>query len=455
MHTSQSPSYWRRQPSSGVLEHDISVLGERIRNRSARIAVLGLGYAGLPMAVELARAGFAVTGLDIDEKRVNTVSEGRSPVSGVTDTDIAVLVEEGRLAAASHFDALAEADCALICVPTPLTSGRKPDLHFVEAAARSIAAYVHRNMLVILQSTCSPGTTRRTVLPVLVADNDLMVGKDLFLAFAPERIDPGNRQYTVSNTPKLVGGITPQCSSLASLLFSTIVEHVVVVSSSEVAEMSKLIENTFRFINISFVNEMALLCDRMGIDIWEVIEAASTKPFAFMPHYPGPGVGGHCIPVVPFYLEAAAREYGTVAELVEAAGRINDEMPRFVVAKLERLLAERGRSLTQSRILLIGIAYKPDVSDCRESPGQRVLDLLVERDAQVAYYDPHVPEVSCGSGIFRSLAPHELDLEQLDCAVLLTAHSDVDHEQIASNVGLFFDTRNHLRVRDDATIVRI
>ncbi|HZU05178.1 MAG TPA: nucleotide sugar dehydrogenase [Chloroflexota bacterium] len=429
------------------------MLADRLRARSAHIAVLGLGYAGLPMATELAQAGYLVTGLDTDPERVRLISAGQSPVSDVPASAIAPLVERGRLRATEDFAVLAEVDGAIICVPTPLTPERRPDLRFVESAARSIAAHLHPDTLVVLQSTCAPGTTRRVVLPLLEASG-LRVGEEFFVAFAPERIDPGNTRYTVRNTPKLVGGITPRCTELAALLFAPVVEQVVPVSSPEVAELSKLVENTFRFINISFINEVALLCDRLGISIWEVIEAASTKPFAFMPHYPGPGVGGHCIPIVPFYLEAVAREHGMVAELIEVAGRINDTMPVFVVGKLERLLAERGKRLAEARVLLLGMAYKPDVNDTRESPSLRVLERLLACGAQVGYHDPYVPYVRCGGRLLHSLGMEELVTQRFDCAVLLTAHSAVDYEAIGRQVGFVFDTRNALPALQSAPVLR-
>lgn len=429
------------------------LLEERLRTRKAHVAVLGLGYAGLPMAIELARAGFSVTGLDIDRSRVRLINAGASPVSNVANTEVAPFVDSGSLRASDRFEELAESDAVLICVPTPLDADNQPDLHFVDSAAQSIAIHLHPGMLVVLQSTCSPGATRSVLLPALQGQSGLRVGEDLFVAFAPERIDPGNTRYTVRNTPKLVGGITPRCGELASLLFSPIVERVVAVSSPEVAELAKLVENTFRFINISFINEMALLCDRMGISVWEVVGAASTKPFAFMPHYPGPGVGGHCIPIVPFYLEAAAREHGMHSELIHAAGRINAEMPLFVVDKLERLLAEHGKSLAQARVLLLGMAYKPNVSDIRESPALRVLELLVERGAQVAYHDPYVPEVQRGNAVASSITREELLQRRFDCAILLTAHDSVDYRLVGDQVDFILDTRHHLASSDGIHVV--
>jgi UDP-N-acetyl-D-glucosamine dehydrogenase len=426
-------------------------LAARLETRSAHVAVLGLGYAGLPMAVELAQAGYSVTGIDIDEGRVAAVAGGTSPVSDVADEDLAQLTSEGRLSASSSFAALSEADCALICVPTPLTDERRPDMRFVEAAARSIAEHVHPGMLVVLQSTCALGATREILLAAIEEASSLTVGTHFFVAFAPERIDPGNARFNVRNTPKLVSGITPACSELAARLFAPIVEQVISVSSPEVAEMAKLLENTFRFINISLANEVALLCDRVGISAWEVIDAAATKPFAFMPHYPGAGVGGHCIPIVPFFFQAAAQDHGTGAGLIEAAGQVNDEMPRFVVQKLERLLAERGKLLSACRVLVLGMAYKADISDCRESPSLTVHALLQEQARLVAYYDPYVPSI----GSATSLTAAELAEQRFDAAVLLTGHSGVDYALVGRQADFILDGRNCLPTLPGATVVTL
>ncbi len=424
--------------------HCASALAERLADRAARVAVMGLGYAGLPMAVELARAGFSVTGLDVNPDRVELIEQGKSPVSDVSDIVLSGVVGSGKLIASCDFSALAGADCVFICVPTPITADRRPDLRYIQAAAEAIGAHLHPSMLVILQSTCSPGTTREVLLPILEARSGLQVGEDFFLAFAPERIDPGNTRYNLRNTPKLVGGMTPRCADLAALLFAPVMEQVLKVSSPDVAETAKLLENTFRFINISLVNELAQVCDRLDVDLWEVIDAAATKPFAFMPHYPGPGVGGDCIPVVPFYLQAAARQHDTWSELIEAAGRVNDSMPVFVVEKLRRVLAERGRAFHNQRVLLLGMAYKADAADTRESPALRVLERLREEGVDVEYYDPLVPRVMVGDAIITSLSAAELESQPFDCAVLLTAHSGLDYARIAKKVGLVLDTRNHL-----------
>jgi len=419
-------------------------LERKLRERSARVGVLGLGYAGLPMAVEIARAGFPVTGLDINAERVASVNAGRSPVSDVDDVEIRALVDEERLAATTDLGALRTLDAVIICVPTPLKDDKQPDLRYVEAATRDIAANLHPGMLVALQSTCSPGTTREVLLPALTKAG-LAVGEDYFLVFAPERIDPGNARFTVQNTPKLIGGVTPRCSELAVELYRSFIADVVPVSSPEVAEMSKLVENTFRFINISFVNEMAQLCDRIGISIWEVVGAASTKPFAFMPHYPSAGVGGHCIPIVPFYLEAVAQKHGLIAEMILAAGRTNDQMPGFTVEKLKRLLAERGTNVSHLKVLLLGVTYKKDVADLRESAALEVLRYLRREGHEVVYHDPMIPEVQVDGETYRSAALTDDLLRSVDGAILLVPHSGVNYDLVVRHAPLILDTGNALK----------
>ena len=420
-----------------------AALAERLETRTARIGVLGLGYAGLPMAVALSQGGYPVVGLDVDRGRVETVSAGRSPVTDVADADVRGLVRNGQLEASTNMARLAECDVALICVPTPLGPAKAPDLTYVRAAAQSLAEYLHPGMLIILQSTVTPGTTRDPLGAILAA-RGLQVGLDYFLAFCPERIDPGNRTWGVENTPKLVGGVTPTCSALAAQFFAPICERVVRCSSPEVAEFSKLVENTYRFINISFVNEVAVLCDRLGVSIWEVIDAAATKPFAFQPHYPGPGVGGHCIPVVPFQLEALAKEHGLVAELVEVAGRINSEQPRFVVSKLGRALGTRGLALRRAKVLCLGMSYKPNVADLRESSALKVLEELRWQGADARYWDPFFPELKLGTETLRSSALDEAALDWADAVVLLVPHSGPNYAWLAQRARLILDTVNHL-----------
>lgn len=429
-------------------------LVEKLRNKQAQVGIIGLGYAGLPMAVEIGEAGFRVVGLDIDGARVAALNDGLSPVSDVASSAVAKLRHAGLLRATTDFEALAEVDVAIICVPTPLTAQRQPDLRFVEAAGDAVARRLHRGMMVILQSTCAPGTTREVLLPRLAATG-LRVGEDFHLVFAPERIDPGNERFTVRNTPKLVGGVTPTCTEAACVLFRQFINEVVPVSSPDVAEMSKLVENTFRFINISFINEMALLCDRLGINIWEVIEAASSKPFAFMPHYPSAGVGGHCIPVVPMYLEAVAQRHGMAAQLIEVSAQINDEMPRLVAHKVKEALAERGRPLAGARVVLLGITYKPNIADTRESAALRVLSALASDGAAVSYHDPLIERITVDG---REYASQQLDpfwLRQQDCAVILTAHSTIDFEAVIEHAPLVVDTRNGLRPHPSSNVFNV
>jgi UDP-N-acetyl-D-glucosamine dehydrogenase len=432
------------------------VLELKLRARSARIAVIGLGYAGLPMAVEFVRSGFPTIGLDVDQAKVDLVCAGRSPVSNVTDNEIAALRADDRLAASTDPHILDTADVAVICVPTPLTPSGGPDLRFVETAGATIGAHLHPGMLVVLQSTCGPGTTTTTLQPLLEQASGLTAGEDFFLVFAPERIDPGNPRFTVKNTPKIVGGVTPESTRLGCTLYEACIDEVVPVSSPEIAELAKLVENTFRFINISFINEMALLCDRLGVNVWEVIEAAKTKPFAFMPHYPSPGVGGHCIPVVPQYLLAAAREHGLMSELIPAANRINEAMPRLIVDKLEQALEDRFRKrLVNASILLVGVTYKPDIADIRESAALRVLEHVFSRGARVAYHDPLMPRVTVAGTEFASADLDPAELEMLDAVVLLTPHTAIDYDRIIGAARLVIDTHSGLQPREAPNVVNV
>jgi UDP-N-acetyl-D-glucosamine dehydrogenase len=436
-------------PVSGkALEH-------KLRARSARIAVIGLGYAGLPMAVEFARAGFITVGLDVNTSKVERIRLGRSPVSNVADDEIASLRTGDRLTASTDPRVLDTADVAVICVPTPLTPTGQPDLRFVETAGATIGKHLHEGMLVILQSTCGPGTTSKTLQPLLESPSGLRAGDDYFLVFAPERIDPGNTRYTVKNTPKIVGGSSPESTRLGCLLYSACIDEVVPVSSPEIAELAKLVENTFRFINISFINEMALLCDRLGVNVWEVIEAAKTKPFAFMPHYPSPGVGGHCIPVVPQYLQAAALDHGLPSELIPAANRINDAMPSLVVDKLEDALEDRGKRLVGASVLMVGVTYKPDIADIRESAAIRVLEETLARGAQVAYHDPLMPSLTLAGKTVASVDLDPTRIGKLDAVVLLTPHTSIDYTRVIRAARLVIDTHSGLQPREAPNVLNI
>jgi UDP-N-acetyl-D-glucosamine dehydrogenase len=433
-----------------------TALERKLRTRSARIAVVGLGYAGLPMAIEFARAGFPVIGLDVEAVKVAQITAGHSPVSNVTDAEVAELRAGNRLAASTDPRVLDSTDVAVICVPTPLTPSGGPDLRFVESAGTTIAQHLHAGMLVVLQSTCGPGTTTGTLQPLLEGWAGLRAGEDFFLVFAPERIDPGNTRYTVKNTPKVVGGASPESTRLGCILYQACIDDVVPVSSPEIAELAKLVENTFRFINISFINEMALLCDRLGVNVWEVIEAAKTKPFAFMAHYPSPGVGGHCIPVVPQYLQAAALEHGLLSELIPAANRVNNSMPRMVVDKLEHALGERyGKQLLGANILVVGVTYKPDIADIRESAAIRVLEEALSRGARVAYHDPLMPTLTLAGKTVASVDLDATELAELDAVVLLTPHTSVDYERIIAAARLVIDTHSGLQPREAANVVNI
>jgi UDP-N-acetyl-D-glucosamine dehydrogenase len=432
------------------------VLESKLRARSARIAVIGLGYAGLPMAIEFARSGFPVVGLDVDRAKVDLVCAGRSPVSNVADEEIASFRTGERLVASTDPRVLDEADVAVICVPTPLTASGGPDLRFVETAGATIGAHLHAGMLVVLQSTCGPGTTTQTLQPLLEQASGLTAGEDFFLVFAPERIDPGNTRFTVKNTPKIVGGVAPESTRLGCVLYEACIDEVVPVSSPEIAELAKLVENTFRFINISFINEMALLCDRLGVNVWEVIEAAKTKPFAFMPHYPSPGVGGHCIPVVPQYLQAAAREHGLMSELIPAANRINEAMPKLIVDKLERALEARyQKRLVNARILVVGVTYKPDIADIRESAALRVMAEVLARGARVTFHDPLMPQVMISGDRFDSVELDPVTLAELDAVVLLTPHTTVDYDRVIGAARLVVDTHSGLQPREAPNVVNV
>ena len=416
------------------------VLSQKIGGRSARVGILGLGYVGLPLAVEFARSGFEVTGIDPDPAKVEKLRAGESYIDDVSSSELAPLVKQGRLRVSSDFAELAGLDTVDICVPTPLRKTKDPDLSYILSAVEQIQKYLHRGMLVILESTTYPGTTEEFILPRL-AETGLKVGEDFFLCFSPERVDPGNRNFHTRNIPKVVGGITPACVELGALFYRQAMETVVPVSSTRVAEMVKLLENTFRSINIGLANEMALLCDRMKIDVWEVIEAAATKPFGFMPFYPGPGLGGHCIPVDPFYLSWKAKMDGAEAHFIELAGRINGAMPHFVAQKVQGALNERNQSVKGSRIHLLGVAYKRDVNDTRESPALDLLVLLERLGARLSYSDPHVPKLSIENLVLESL-PVIPACAEADCVVLVTDHSGFDYAAIADRSRLIVDTRN-------------
>ena len=418
-------------------------LKEKIERRQARLGVIGLGYVGLPLAVEFARAGFDVTGFDVDESKVTELNAGRSYILDVTTADLAAEVTAGRLRATTDMSQLAAMDVVDICVPTPLRKTKDPDMSYVVAAAEQTAKYKHPGMLVVLESTTYPGTTAEVLQPML-EQGGFVVGTDIFLAFSPERVDPANEKFHTRNTPKVVGGTTPACIEVATALYSAAVDTVVPVSSTQVAEMVKLLENTFRAVNIGLVNEIALMSHRMGIDVWEVIDAAKTKPFGFMPFYPGPGLGGHCIPIDPFYLSWKARQSGFECRFIELAGHINSSMPEFVVERVGEALNTKKKAINGSRIHVFGVAYKKDVSDMRESPALDIIELLQRRGGVLSYSDPYVPTLQHGN-VDLTAVPEADAANGIDCAVICTDHKAFDYAAIAKRYPLVVDTRNALK----------
>ncbi len=428
-------------------------LAEKIRSRTARVGIVGLGYVGLPLAVEFAKAGFAVTGIDIQESKIAKLKRGESYVQDVPTELLRPLVESGKFSATTDFSAVADLDTINIAVPTPLRKTKDPDMSYIVSACQEIANHFGPGKLVILESTTYPGTTDELVLPMLERPG-LKAGEQFFLCFSPERVDPGNPNFQTVNIPKVVGGITPACTRLGALFYSQALEKVVPVSSTSVAEMVKLLENTFRMINIGLVNEMALMCDRMGINVWEVIDAAATKPFGFMPFYPGPGLGGHCIPIDPFYLSWKTKQAGIEARFIDLAGYINGQMPHFVVDKIQNALNDHSKPLKGSHVHILGVAYKRNIDDVRESPALDIILLLERRGARVTYSDPFVPNVR--------LDHRELTAEDAlamsssaDCVVVVTDHADFDYAAIVQRAQLIVDTRNALKHHASPKIVRL
>ncbi|KPK88408.1 MAG: UDP-N-acetyl-D-glucosamine dehydrogenase [Anaerolineae bacterium SM23_ 63] len=417
------------------------VLIDRFLNREARVGVVGLGYVGLPLAIVLAEAGFRVIGIDSDPDKVEILNQGQSYIKDVQHHQVEPLITQKKFEASVSYQALEGVDAVIICVPTPLRKTGDPDLSFIISAAKAVRPVIHAGMLVILESTSYPGTTREMVQPELEASG-LQVGEDLFLAFSPERVDPGRKDWTTFNTPKVIGGITPACTEVAATFYNQAIESVVRVSSTEVAEMTKLLENTFRAVNIGLVNEVALMCDRLGIDVWEVIEAAASKPFGFMKFTPGPGLGGHCIPIDPLYLSWKLKSVKYNARFIELASEINTSMPRYVVERVQDALNDRKKPLKGSQLLILGVAYKPNVSDTRESPALDVIGLLLEKKAQVEYYDPHVPSLEHEGWSLKSIPDLIGAVEQADCVVVITDHDSVDYPAVAEAADLIFDTRN-------------
>ena len=432
----------------------LNTLLDRIKTREARVGVIGLGYVGLPLAVEFARQGFEVTGFDVDPAKAAQIGAGRSYIPDVPDADLAAVVRAGKLQATTDMSRLGDMDAIDICVPTPLRKTRDPDLSYVVKAVDAVAAAVKRGQLIILESTTYPGTTDEVVQPMLEAKG-LEADVDFFLAFSPERVDPGNQRFTTKNIPKIVGGVGESSTRAACALYATTVDHVVPVSSTRVAEMVKLLENTFRAVNIGLVNEIALMCHKMDIDVWEVIDAAKTKPFGFMAFYPGPGLGGHCIPIDPFYLSWKAKQSGFEARFIELAGQVNGAMPEYVVQRISDALNSVKKSVNGSRIHLLGVAYKKDVNDVRESPALDILELLAKRGAVLSYSDPYVPELSYGQHKLKSVDAASMLQDPPDCSVITTDHSVFDYRALVDSGALVVDTRNALKDRKSPGIFRL
>jgi len=417
---------------------------EKIHSRSAKVAVVGMGYVGLPLAVVFAEAGFNITGIDLDQRKVDALAKKESYILDVPTETVAALVDKGLLRATTDYSVIRDMDAVSICVPTPLRQTGDPDLSFIVSAVEGIAPYLHKGMVVVLESSTYPGTTRELMLPTLTENSGLEIGSDIFLAFSPERVDPGREDWTTKNTPKVVGGITPACTEVATAWYSQALDKVVSVSSTEVAEMAKLLENTFRMINIGMVNELAIICDRLGVDVWEVIDAAATKPFGFMKFTPGPGLGGHCIPIDPLYLSWKLKSLNYTARFIELASEINTNMPRFAVGKVQDALNNHQKPLRGSRILVLGAAYKPDIDDLRESPALDVIHLLQTKGALVDYHDPYIPSIHHDDLELESVKDLMGSVRDADCVVIITNHKTYDYPAILEAATLVVDTRNAL-----------
>ena len=430
-------------------------LRRRIESKKARVGVVGLGYVGLPLAVEFAQVGFNVVGIDIDQRKVDLLNRGESYIQDIPTSILKPLVRAGKLSATSDFKAVRKLDTINIAVPTPLRKTKDPDMSYIVRSCEEIAKHFHAGMLLILESTTYPGTTDELMLPMF-ARAGLKIGRDFFMCFSPERVDPGNPNFQTKNIPKVVGGITPACTELGALFYSQALERVVPVGSTRVAEMVKLLENTFRMINIGLVNEIAMMCDRIGINVWEVIDAAATKPFGFMPFYPGPGLGGHCIPIDPFYLSWKTKQAGIEARFIELAGYINGQMPHFVVDKIQNALNDHSKPLKGSKVHVLGVAYKRDIDDVRESPALDIIHLLGKRGAKVTYSDPFVPRLRANGIVPEMTATDPLkSAAAADCVVIVTDHKAFDYARIVQKARLIVDTRNALKGRASKKIVRL
>ena len=418
---------------------------QEIQKKRANIAVIGMGYVGLPLAITFANAGFSVTGIDPNQEKVEMINRGESYISDITNAQLRKHIDSGRLRATTDYSVLAEIDAVSICVPTPLRKTGDPDMSFIASASEDLAPYLHRSMVIVLESSTYPGTTREYVLPKLTSQSELKVGEDFFLAFSPERVDPGRKDFTTVNTPKVLGGITPACTEVALAWYEQALETVVPVSTAEVAEMTKLLENTFRMINISMVNELAQMCERLDVDVWEVIDAAATKPFGFMKFTPGPGLGGHCIPIDPLYLSWKMKTLNYTARFIELASEINTSMPRYIVSRIQDALNRYKKPLNGSKVLILGVTYKPNINDVRESPALDIIHLLQEKGALVSYHDPFIPEVDYENIQMSSEKDLQAALEDADLVAIITNHSKYDYNLIGEKSHLIFDARDAMK----------
>jgi UDP-N-acetyl-D-glucosamine dehydrogenase len=420
------------------------ILIEKLKNKTAKIAILGLGYVGLPLAVVFGEAGFQVTGVDPDKRKIDALVQGKSYIPDVKTESVAKLVQSGLFTATTDFSVLKEMDAVSICVPTPLRQTGDPDMSFIISATEELAKYVHKGMVVVLESTTYPGTTRELLLPKLGTEHNLNVGEDWFLAFSPERVDPGREDYTTINTPKVLGGITEECGEVATAWYEGAIKTVHRVSTAEAAEMSKLLENTFRMINIGLVNELAIMCERLGVDVWEVIDAAASKPFGFMKFTPGPGLGGHCIPIDPLYLSWKMKSFNYNARFIELASEINTNMPRYVVSRILEAMNDRSMHLRGSKVLVLGVAYKPDIDDVRESPAMDVIGLMRNKGALVEYHDPYIPHIHHEYDGWQMDSIKDLmeSVKEADAVIIVTNHKDYDYAAIIENAKFVFDSRN-------------
>ncbi len=432
---------------------------KKLQDKTAKIGILGMGYVGMPLAVVFAEAGFNVLGIDPDQRKVDTFNKGISYIQDVPTETVARLKKAGRLNLTADFSALKDMDAVSVCVPTPLRHTGDPDMSFIISATEQLAKYVHKEMVVVLESTTYPGTTRELVLPMLTEHSGLKVGQDLFICFSPERVDPGREDWTTYNTPKVMGGMTRACAEVATVWYGGAIKTVVPVSSAEAAEMAKLLENTFRMINIGLVNELAIMCERLSVDVWEVIDAAATKPFGFMKFTPGPGLGGHCIPIDPLYLSWKMKEFNYNARFIELASEINTNMPRYVVGRVLDAMNDRGKTLKGSKVLVLGVAYKPDIDDVRESPALDVIALLKKKGADVSYHDPHIPQIHHEKEGWKMESVKDVmkSVKESDAVIIVTNHKTYDYKAILNDASFIFDSRNALSkiAKDNPKVVKL